>query len=103
MQLDYTGDDPGRSPPADPARTSLMPTNKGFAITTLWAFIAVAADGDEGLVAFTTNGVLMPMVCSDRRRIDSLRDRAAVVAKMSGQRIELRRWDPPGTVEETYG
>jgi hypothetical protein len=45
-----------------------------FTITKVTAFVAIdPKDGDEGIMAFEgANGVMMPLVCADEARIQSM-------------------------------
>lgn len=63
-------------------------------IEELFAFIAEnAGPDDEGVTAFRgPGGFWMPMVGADRARVDSLREIAVGLAKVSGQRIRLVRF-----------
>jgi hypothetical protein len=45
---------------------------KGFRIESLVAFVSVAPDGDEGLIAFKTETGWMPAVCADKTREDAV-------------------------------
>lgn len=68
------------------------PGGLGFRIETLWAFVAVHEDGDEGVTGFlAVDGTWMPMVAADRVRVDLLRPMAARIAKESGKPIRLVR------------
>lgn len=60
-------------------------------INELFAFIAEDGEG-EGLAAFMTPTGWMPMVGADPARIESLKERAREVAKLSGKRIRLCRY-----------
>lgn len=60
-------------------------------ITTLFAYIARDADGNEGLAAFFSqeHSMWMPLVGADCDRVASLRDAAEFIAKQSGQTLHL--------------
>jgi hypothetical protein len=60
-------------------------------IDELYAFIAHDADG-EGLPAFLRNGMMMPMVCADKARVDSFREVAKMMTQQSGNKITLCRF-----------
>lgn len=61
-------------------------------IDEMFVFIASDSDG-EGIPAFSTpSGLMMPLVCADKARVDSLRERAKQMAKQSGNRITLVRF-----------
>lgn len=65
-------------------------------ITEMWAWIAVDEQGNEGLAAMMTEQGFQPMVATDPRRRDTLREVAegemAAYAAAHGQRIEERRY-----------
>jgi hypothetical protein len=60
-------------------------------IDEIYAFIAQDRDG-EGLPAFMHNGMMLPMVCADQARVDSLREVAKLMARESGNKITLCRF-----------
>jgi hypothetical protein len=60
-------------------------------IDELFAFIASDANG-EGLPAFQHGHLMMPLVCADKARVDSLREKAREIAKASGNKITLVRF-----------
>ena len=62
-------------------------------ITTIKAFIATDASGDEGVCGFMKpDGQWLPMVCADDARVDSLRPLAEKIAKATGKIITLSRF-----------
>ena len=67
-------------------------------IDEIYAFIAQDADG-EGLPAFMHNGMMMPMVCADKTRVDSLREIAKQMARESGNKITLCRFSVRQEIE----
>lgn len=67
-------------------------------IDELYAFIAQDADG-EGLPAFRDGPVMLPMVCADKARVDSLREKAKEIARASGNRITLCRFSVREEIE----
>lgn len=62
-------------------------------IDELFAFIASDSDG-EGLPAVTDpgNGMLMPLVCADKERVESMRQAAKRIARVTGNKITLVRF-----------
>jgi hypothetical protein len=60
-------------------------------IDELYAFIASDADG-EGLPAFQNGGMMLPMVCADKARVDSLREMARQIVRETGNKITLCRF-----------
>lgn len=67
-------------------------------IDELFAFIASDTDG-EGLPAFRDGNVMLPMVCADKARVDSLREIARLIAKTSGNKITLCRFSVREEIE----
>jgi hypothetical protein len=64
-----------------------------FIITEVYAFIATGADGEEGIPAFLApNGTMMPLVCADKARVQSLWAVAQTLARVSGKKIKLVRF-----------
>lgn len=57
-------------------------------INKMYAFIADEDDG-EGIVAFSLNGQLWPLVGADMARVDQLRPIAENIAKATGKKITL--------------
>jgi hypothetical protein len=64
----------------------------GFKIENLWAFVSVDEDGDEGLAAFMSDDVWMPMVAADEKRVESLRAIAQKLAESSDGKVALLRF-----------
>lgn len=71
----------------------------GFRISSLWAWTMIGDDDEEGLPTMIDDGVPMPMIASDRVRLDALRPLAAELARASGRPIRLRRFDFAEDVE----
>lgn len=72
----------------------------GFRIASLWAWTMVGDDDEEGIPAFDVGGgVLMPMIASDRVRIDCLRPTAAALARAHGRPVTLARFEVRSDVE----
>lgn len=74
----------------------------GKRIEHIWCFVAVDADGDEGLPAIEMHGAMWPLVASDERRRNILTHFAQDLATRTKTRIELRRFDGPFEVEEVF-
>jgi hypothetical protein len=77
----------------------------GQRIERLYAYVAVEADGGEGVAAWRGPGMLglMPMIGADQQRVRALRPEAQKVAAELGRpiilcrferRVELERIDP---------
>jgi hypothetical protein len=59
-------------------------------IKTVWAFICVdPKDENEGIISMTRDGVMMPLIASDRVRLDHLRPYAQMVADKLGRPVQL--------------
>jgi ribosomal protein S27AE len=60
-------------------------------IKTVWAFVVVdPKDGNEGIISMTSaTGLTMPLIASDRVRLDSLRPYAQRVANKLGVPVQL--------------
>ncbi len=69
-------------------------------ITELFAFIATEAPGEEGITAMQNGGMFMPLIGADAARVDSLRERAQVVANTSGMVVTLARFTVREDLEE---
>lgn len=74
----------------------------GKRIDSVWLFVAIDRDGDEGLPAFQgPGGIMIPMVASDERRRDILVKMAhEVVGLTMGSRIEVRKFTGDYVVEQ---
>jgi hypothetical protein len=49
------------------------PGGVGFKIESIYAYLAVHADGDEGVVGVPVAGTFVPAIAADRARLDQLR------------------------------
>jgi hypothetical protein len=60
-------------------------------ITRMWAYLSVdPKTGDEGVCAMTLpNGVVMPLIAADLKRLAGLESTAEQLARDSGMRIQL--------------
>lgn len=61
------------------------PGGVGFRIESLYAFLAVHADGDEGLVGLNN----LPMIAADKALLDQVKLRMEELAKVSPKPIVL--------------
>lgn len=71
-------------------------------IEQMYAFVVLDEDNTEGIPAIATPIGHMPMVGADMKRIDELRPVAEAMAKESGLKITLCRFEVR-TELETYG
>jgi hypothetical protein len=77
---------------------SQPPTN--FRIEKLWAYIAVdPTDTNEGILAMQDNGIMLPLIASDRVRLFELRPYAQRVATQLGVIVRLVEFDNRREVE----
>ena len=71
------------------------PRYDGFRIASVWAFTVVdPADDQEGLITLASPSGPMPMIASDRVRLDRMRPVAAIVARQLGRPVTLRKFVP---------
>lgn len=71
-----------------------------FRITALWAWTMIGEDDEEGILGFLgASGVWIPLIASDRVRLDQLREHAERIVKMTGRPACLRRFDAPDTLD----
>lgn len=73
-----------------------------FKIESIWAFISIADDGDEGVCGFQSNGTWIPMIGADIFRVDQLKPIAKQLATVSGQTIKLIHFTGEREELETY-
>jgi len=74
-----------------------------FRIETIHAFIAPdPINGDEGVVAWMTptDRMWMPLIAADPARLKELRPLAEEVARITGRKIKLVRFEARVEVEE---
>lgn len=79
------------------------PGGLGYRIDALFAFVAVHADGDEGVIGAQIGGVMMPLVAADRTRLEELRPYARAAARASGKPVQLVRFDQRTDLELIAG
>jgi hypothetical protein len=58
-------------------------------IDSMWAFVATDKDGTEGIPAFQSGAMLLPLVGADMQRIESMRPIAQTLADERGITIKL--------------
>jgi hypothetical protein len=73
------------------------PNKRGHKVESIWVFISVGEDGDEGVVAAPIGGALMPLVASDETRLHLYIPVAERIATQTGMTIKLIKL---GTREE---
>lgn len=61
----------------------------GFRIEELWAFLAVHANDDEGIVGVHGQMGWVPAIAADKKRLDGLRPQIEFIAQETGQEIVL--------------
>lgn len=70
-----------------------------FKITELYAFAAVADDGDEGIASFLAGDKWMPMVAADKARLEQFTPIAKEMSKATGKTIRVLRFSNRETIE----
>ena len=70
-------------------------------IEKMYAFVA-ENDDFEGVMAFKSGNIWMPMVGADFKRIDSLLPIAQELSKVSGQNFRILQFDNRIDVTEQY-
>lgn len=75
------------------------PRFDGFRISTLWAWTVIDDDDQEGLIGTMTRAGWMPLIASDRVRLDQYRELARQIAHDLGKPVRLRRFD--GSTHDT--
>lgn len=69
-------------------------------IDKMYAFVATDPNGSEGVMGFMSDGVLVPMVGADMRRIDSLKPFADLIAQKAGVEYKILRFELIGEIEK---
>lgn len=70
-----------------------MDPYKDFRISGVYAFCAVGSDNEEGIVGFKAeDGTWMPLIGSDRVRVELLWPTALLISQMTGQSIRLLKF-----------
>ena len=67
-------------------------------IDELFVFVSSDADG-EGVPAIADGPLMLPLICADRERVDSLREVAAYLGHLSGNKITLVRFSVREDIE----
>ena len=71
----------------------------GYCVRDLYAWVAIDADGDEGIPSTTLPGLgTTPLVASKLGAIELMRPVAEEMALLFDCRMELRRFSGPGKV-----
>ena len=68
-----------------------LPNQRFLAITEIYAFVAIAPEG-EGIMGFGTSLLPMPMVFASKDLIEKLRPIADEITKRTGVKYEIRRY-----------
>ena len=67
-------------------------------IDFIWAFLSVD-EGGEGVCAMPIGGITLPMIAADKRRVDSLKPAARIVATVFKKPVRLVRFKEREEVE----
>lgn len=68
------------------------PDYTGFRITVIHAIVAVGSDNQEGIPAFITPEGAIPMIASDKVRLDVISKMAQAVADATGRTFKIVRF-----------
>lgn len=79
------------------------PGGLGFRIETLWAFVAVSDDDDEGIAAFLLGSLWYPAVTADPKRLDAMRPQMQRIVDATGKRVKLVKFSGRTDVEVLGG
>lgn len=69
-----------------------MTDYSGFRITAIHAICGIGDDDEEGIPAFTTPDGPVPMIATDRVRLDQLTKMAQQVSDATGQNFKVVRF-----------
>lgn len=58
-------------------------------MTTIHAIIAIGDDDEEGIPAFHTPDGVVPLIASDRVRLESIKEMAQFIADTTGQSFKV--------------
>lgn len=72
-------------------------------IDSLYAYLSVDEDGNEGLCAFTTNGMTIPLIASDEVRLKEIGKIAEYLAANNDKRIKLVQFTMRTELREVTG
>lgn len=61
-------------------------------IKSLWAFVSIDNDGDEGVCAAMLGDIAVPLIAADEKRLKSLRPLAEEIAARTSKKIVLARF-----------
>jgi len=75
------------------------PSYDGFRITSIWAFMSVGPDDQEGIVGELLGSHWMPFIAADEHRLVQLRPLAARIAKASQSEVRLVRFSVREDIE----
>lgn len=78
------------------------PTNH-LKIDEMWAFISVDQDGNEGVCAFQSGSMMVPMVAADIERVKDFEPIAKRLAKVSPYPIKLIKFSTREEVQAIKG
>jgi hypothetical protein len=70
-----------------------------FRCTTMWAFLSIDEDDDEGVIAVRMPNGWMPLVAADEKRLEDLRPFVTHAVADSGRTVRLARFTVREDVE----
>lgn len=66
---------------------------RGFRVQEMWTFSTIdPADDQEGIISMTSGIGQMPLIASDRRRMEELKPIAQTIASMVNQQVLVRHF-----------
>lgn len=71
----------------------------GFRIESIWAFLGIHEDNDEGIVGVMMGDQWMPFIAADETRLRELRGHAQMIADFTGKPIVLTKFSVREDVE----
>ncbi len=78
-----------------------------FKIETVTAFVADDTEGEGVLGAMMPDGVMMPLVCADSKRVESMYPIAVNICRLTGKRLKVLqfslRTDITEAIHKLYG
>lgn len=69
-----------------------MTDYRGFRIRDIHAIVSIGPDDEEGIVAAGVAGAPLPLIASDKVRLDQLKQMAQIIADATGQTFKVIRF-----------
>jgi hypothetical protein len=68
-----------------------MSTHTPKKITEVYLFVSTEPDGGEGVPAFSSNGIMFPLIAADGERLESLMRKAQEISDASGTTMRIMK------------